>query len=46
MNIKNSYSNEITADYPSPPKGFTESKDHYTGWFFKSLKSITTDRSE
>jgi len=44
MNTKNTYSSDITADYPTPPKGFTETKDHYTGWFFKSLKKITTER--
>jgi hypothetical protein len=46
MNIKNSYSSDITYNYPTPPKGFTVSKDHYTGWFFKSLNTITTDSPE
>lgn len=43
MSMKNSYSNDITASYPTPPKGFIVSKDHYTGWFFKSMKANTTD---
>ena len=39
MDIKNKYSNEMTAHYPSNPKGFDVAKDHFDIWFFNSLKN-------